>query len=228
MMIIEILKEVLWVTIFDIIAQWFWITGICVLLYAFIQRDDIRTKQLVTIALVAWMWHYLLLEMTWAVYATLIALLRMYFSLKHKWNKYALAFVFFLTALFWYISYDWVISVLPILASVIAILAYLVFNWLTMRISLLIVSFLWLYYMIMQQSIPWIVNEVLSEIILVITIVKIYLDEHKELSLSQTFVQKIKYILQARKVRKRRDFWRFMIFRDRKKYLEENNIVYED
>jgi len=75
-----------------------------------------------------------------------------------------------------------------------------------MRASLLVVSFLWLYYMLDQQSIPGIVNEILSEIILVITMIKIYLDEHKELSLSETFVQKIKYILQSRKVRKRRDF----------------------
>ncbi len=227
-MIIEMIKEVLWVEIFDIMAQWFWISGIIVLLYAYIQKDDIRTKQLVTIALVAWMWHYFLLEMTWAVYATLIALLRMYFSLKHKWNKYALVFIFFLTALFWFITYDWVISILPIIAGVIAILAYLVFNGLIMRVSLLIVSVLWLYYMVAQQSVPGIVNEVLSEIILIITIVKIYLDEHKEFSLSQTFIDKLKYSLRSRKVRKRRDFGRFMIFRDRKKYLEDNNIVYED
>ena len=213
---------------YEILAQWFWIVGICVLLFAFMQRDDIRTKQLVTIALLMWMWHYILLEMTWAIYANMIAILRMYFSLKHKWNKIALVFILLLTFVLWIISYDGIISILPIIASVFAIFAYQVFNWFSMRASLLVVSFLWLYYMLDQQSIPGIVNEILSEIILVITMIKIYLDEHKELSLSETFVQKIKYILQSRKVRKRRDFWRFMIFRDRKKYLEDNNIVYED
>ncbi len=228
MMIIEMIKEVLWVEIFDIIAQGFWIAGILVLLFAFTQKDDVRTKQLVTVALFVWLGHYLMLEMTWAVYATLIWLLRMYFSLKHKWNKFALAFTLVLTLVVWIISYDWIISILPILSSMVAILAYQVFTWFAMRWSLLVVSFLWLYYVIALQSIPWIVNEILTEIILIITMIKIYLDEHKELSIRQTFLQKVKYILNTKKVRKRRDFWRFMIFRDRKKYLEDNNIMYED
>ena len=192
------------------------------------QKDDFRTKQLVTIALFVWLWHYLLLEMSWAVYATLITMLRMYFSIKHKWNKYALVFIFLITAIVGAITYDGIISILPLIASFISILAYQVFNWFAMRMSLLIVSFIWLYYMIIQQSIPWIANEILSEIILIITMIKIYLDEHKELSIRESLMQKFKYALRNRKVRKRRDFWRFMIFRDRKKYLEDNNIVYED
>ena len=82
--------------------------------------------------------------------------------------------------------------------------------------------------MFVEQSIPGLVNEILVIIILITTIIKIYIDEHKDLSLSQIFVQKLKYPFQMNKKRKRVDFGRFMIFRDKKKYLEENNIVYED
>ncbi len=227
-MMIEMIKQFLWVEIFEIIAQWFWVAWILVLLFAFTQKDDFRTKQLVVIAILVWLWHYILLEMDWAIYASLIALVRMYFSIYHARNKFGIGLVFFLTWILWFISYDGIVSILPIIASILSILAYQVFNWFSMRVALLFWSFLWLYYMLIQQSIPWVVNEILAQIILVVTLIKIYLDEHKEQSIPQAFIQKIKYILNSRKIRKRRDFWRFMIFRDRKKYLEDNNIVYED
>ncbi|MCD5380400.1 YgjV family protein [Candidatus Gracilibacteria bacterium] len=222
------IKQFLGVQIFEIIAQGFGVAGILVLLFAFTQKDDFRTKQLVVIAIIVWLGHYILLEMEGAIYASLIALVRMYFSIYYPRNKFGIALVFFLTVALGFMSYDGIVSILPIIASILSILAYQVFNGFSMRVSLLLGSFLWLYYMIALQSIPGVVNEILAEIILVVTLIKIYLDEHKEQSIPQEFVQKIKYILNSRKIRKRRDFGRFTIFRDKKKYLEDNNIVYED
>ena len=45
--------------------------------------------------------------------------------------------------------------------------------------------------------------------------------------MKETFVKKVKYMMNSGKARKRGDFGRFTIFRDKKRHLEDNNIVYE-
>lgn len=224
MMIMWELQNVLWAEYYDIIAQWLWVAWMLVLLYAFSQKDDIRSLKLATASLFLWLGHYLFLWLDSAVYATLIALLRMYFSFKYKWNILAMSFIIALTIILWVLSYDGFVSSLPIIASFFAIVAYQLFHWIQMRIAILLASFCWLYYMFVQQSIPWIANEIISEIILIITIFKIY----KEGGGTLTFRQKALYYLKWRRPRRRIDFWKFVIFRDKKKYLEENDIVYEN
>lgn len=224
----ELLMEYIISNWYDILAQWFWILWIGVLLFAFYQKDDIRSMKFVTVALLVWIVHYLMLGMDGAVYASIIGLMRMYCSFKYKWSKKALYIVIFITLIFWVISYDWFLSTLPIIASLIAILAFQIFHWMKMRISLLVCSFLRLYYMIAQWSVPWIVNELISELILILTIIRMYVWESDELSFPKKLLQKIKYTLSRAKPRRRVDFWRFVIFRDKKRYLEDNAIEYAE
>ncbi len=228
MMMWEI-ADFLWGNFYDIVTQSFGILGIWVLLFAFYQKDDIKSMKLVTVAIIVWMIHYFMLGgMEWAIYASIIGLIRMYCSFKYKWSRIALYSVIGLTLVFWIVSYDGVISTLPIIASLIAILAFQVFHWIKMRLALLICSFLRLYYMIVQWSVPWIINEILVEIILITTIIRIYITESEEYSFPKSLLQKIKYKLSRKHPRRRVDFWKFIIFRDKKKYFEENAIEYAE
>ena len=155
MIILDFLKELLWLEVYGIVAQVFWIFWLCVLLFAFMQKDDIRTKKLMTFALSFWFIHYSLLWLTWAMCANAIGLLRMYFSLKHPWNKIAVAFTFCLTLWVWFVLYDWLVSILPIIASLVWIVSFQLLRWIPMRIWLIVVSLLWLCYTIINGSIPW-------------------------------------------------------------------------
>ena len=223
-LILENISRINW---YDFTAQWIWIIAVAILLYGLSQRDDIRSIKIVSLSMVFWSINYAMLWLISALLVTFIGFIRMYFSLKFKWNMYAFAFLLFLTSIAWYFSFDGTWSaMLPIASSVLWIIGFQLFSWIAMRLILLSWSFLWLLYTIHVQNIPWIINEVFVQLIMISTILRMYLWEEDKVSLKQ----KVRVLIskQTWKMRSRIDFGSFIIFRDRKRYLNDDfNHVYE-
>lgn len=212
---------------YNMTAQAIWIIAIWVIIYGFTQKDDVRSMKLVTISWTLWLINYLMLWLEAAAYAAIIALLRMYFSFYYKWNKIALYFIISLTLILGYVSYDGLVSILPIIASIWAIFAFQVFHGLQMRIIILLCSFMWLYYMLVVWNTPWIVSELISEVVLLMTIYKIYTLDKETPTLKEQILLHLRRFRE--RPRRRVDFGRFIIFRDKKRYLDDElDILYEE
>jgi hypothetical protein len=226
---ITALQLLLWGTLYFLLAQIIWFIAVGILLYGLSQRDDVRSIKIVSLSMVFWSLNYILLWLTWALLVTLIWFVRMYFSLKYKGNMYAFSLLLALTWIAAIFSFEWdFISVLPIMSSVCGIVWFQLFSWIKMRIILLTWSMFWFVYVIAVNNIPGIINEVLVQMIMIITIIKMYLWEDQ----TMTIRQKIRFLIskKAKNIRPRIDFWSFLVVRDRKRFLNDefNNIVYED
>ncbi len=212
---------------YDILAQSSWIMGVCILLYGLSQKDDIKSIKIVTISMIFWSINYAMLGLFSALLVTGIGFLRMYCSLKYKGNIYAFTLLLWLIFLAWYFSFDGqFITLLPVFSSVLGIIGFQLYSWITMRLILLWWSMLWLVYVIAVWNIPGIINEVLVQCIMISTILRIAFWEEDKISLRQ----KVRILLSKNtwKMRPRVDFERFLIFRDRKRYLNDDfTAVYE-
>lgn len=217
----------LWENLHGILAQISGFVAVWILLYGLSQKDDVKSIKIITVSALFWMINYILLGLIGAILATLIAFVRMYFSLKYKGNMKAFTFLLLITFVVWYFSYDGnIISSLPIIASVAGIVGFQIYSGIKMRLILLSSSFLWLYYSIEAQNISGVINELLVELVMLSTIVRLYLDSNNGI----TVRERIRILMSQKtgKMRPRIDFWRFVIFRDRKRYLSDDfSYVYE-
>ena len=208
------------------IADIFWYAGLLILVIWMSIRDDIKSMKVVTIALVFWTCNYVLLWLDTAVIASMIWFARMYFSFHFKWSMPAFYFTAVLTLVFWIYTFEWIISSLPILASIFAIISFQLLSGIKMRWMLFLCSILRLVYMLHVQNIPWIINEMIMLCIIGTTIYKMYLLHWESISVKQllrNFIHKKRWL-----IRQRIDFERFIVFRDRKRYLSDDfSHVYE-
>ncbi len=222
-----IFDNISWIDWYNFTAQIVGFIAVWILLYGLSQKDDIKSIKIVTVSLLFWAINYALLWLISALLVTFIGFIRMYFSLRYKWNMYAFSFLLALIFLSWYFSYDGtIISMLPIIASLFWIVAFQLYSWVKMRLILLFSWFLWLAYWIMVENITLIINEVLVGLVMISTIIRMEFWEEDKISLRQ----KVKILISKRtwKMRPRVDFERFLIFRDRKRYLNDDfNHVYE-
>jgi hypothetical protein len=150
-------------------------------------------------------------------------MVRLFLSLKYKRNLMALLFVAFLSIFLGYFSYEWYISLLPIVATILASYAFFYLEKAALRVFLLAVSTMWLYYHVNTGSISGVINEVVVQFTLCLTIYRFIYE--KERFSYDTNTGKISWrkriLLQFKKkpkMRQRLDFWRFAIFRDRRRF----------
>lgn len=194
-----------------------------IIFYAFSIKDDKKLIKVLCISNIFWILHFFLLWNIWALIATIVAMIRLLLSFKYKKSYTAFAFVAFLSLFLWYISYEWYISLFPIIATILASYGFLFLEKTALRIVLIIVSTMWLFYHIQTGSISWIINEVIVQGTLCLTIYRfIYERERFSYDLDNGKISWRDRILaqfkKKSKLRTRIDFWRFAIFRDRRRF----------
>lgn len=194
-----------------------------IIFYAFTIKDDRKLIQVLSFSNIFWILHFFLLGNIWALIATIVAMIRLYLSLKYKRSMIALLFVAFLSVFLWYFSYEGAISLIPIIATIFASYAFFYSEKIQLRIILLVVSAMWLYYHMQTGSISGIINEVVVQTTLCLTIYRfIYERERFSYDVESGKISWRKRILlqfkRKPKLRKRIDFWRFAIFRDRRRF----------
>ena len=194
-----------------------------IIFYAFTIKNDTKLIKVLCFSNIFWILHFFLLGNTWALIATCVAMVRLFLSLKYKRNLMALLFVAFLSIFLGYFSYEWYISLLPIVATILASYAFFYLEKAALRVFLLAVSTMWLYYHVNTGSISGVINEVVVQFTLCLTIYRFIYE--KERFSYDTNTGKISWrkriLLQFKKkpkMRQRLDFWRFAIFRDRRRF----------
>jgi len=218
---IDILSYIFGGNITEFIANTSWYIAIAILIYGFLQKDDIRSIKIISLSTIFWAINYALLWLYWALIATAIAALRMYFSLKYKWKIWAISTILILNIVFWFFVYTWIVSVLPIIAGIISVLAYQIYSWITMRLYLVSFSLTWMTYMIIVWNIPGIINEIITISVLCFTIYKMSIGDLDKM----TYKQKLLLIIKRVKSRAAVDFGRFGVLRDVKRYFNKDVLV---
>lgn len=203
--------------------QFVWFIAMIIIFYAFTIKDDRKLIKILTFSNIFWIAHFYLLGNIWALIATLVAMIRLFLSLKYKRNITALAFVAFLSISLGYISYEWYLSLFPIVATILASYAFFYLEKAGLRIFLMLVSMMWLYYHTQTWSISWVINEVIVLGTLCLTVYRfIYEKERFSYDMDDGKISWRKRILlqfkKKPKLRRRLDFWRFAIFRDRRRF----------
>lgn len=150
-----------------------------IIFYAFSIKDDTKLVHILSISNIFWMLHFFLLWNTWALIATVVAMIRLALSLKYRQSFIALGFVAFLSIFLWYFGYEGIISLIPIFATIIASYGFFFLEKISLRVLLWIVSVMWLYYHTQTGSISWIINEIIVLITLSLTIYRFIFDDEK-------------------------------------------------
>jgi len=194
-----------------------------IIFYAFSIKDDKKLIKVLCTSNIFWILHFFLLWNIWALIATIVAMVRLLLSFKYRKNLLALLFVSFLSIFLWYFSYEWYISLLPIIATILASYGFLYLEKMGLRIVLIMVSAMWLLYHIKTWSISWVINELVVQGTLCLTIYRfIYEKERFSYDLDNGKITWRNRILaqfkKKPKLRTRIDFWRFAIFRDRRRF----------
>jgi len=192
------------------IAQIFWFIWLAILLFWFSQKDDRKNVLIVSIAIIFWAFHFLLLWVFTAFVACLIWIVRMYLSLRFHKNKKVFIVVIIFVLFLGSITYQNLVSILPIIASITASFSYFFLEKVRMRLVLLSGSFLWLIHNIFVFSVPGIMNEILVEIMIVITVLRLSWFEWKV----YYYKRKMLDIIHGKK---EIDFWRFGGMKDIRK-----------
>lgn len=177
-------------------------------LTAYMQKDDHLVKKLMMASAFFWGTHFFLLWVFAWFIAILIWYVRMILSMKYEKNKKALIFIVCISLVSAYFTYDGLYSLIPVLGSIVGAYAFFYLKAIRLRLAMLFNSLIWLVYHIHIGSSSGILNEILVQSVLIMTI---YRMAHPEWWM-QYYSRKIwEILLQRKKV----DYDRYIIIRDR-------------
>lgn len=192
----------------NLIQEGFGYAGMITIFVAFFQKDDYTTKKLMLLATLFWWAHFYFQWQISGLAACIIFIIRFFASI--KWDKnfqvYLLIIALTLAVGLW--SYDWLFSLLPIIASINGTTAFFYLEKIYLRFSMIFGSQLWLWYHIIHGSTSWIINEIFAQTILAFTIYRMI----HPMWWSHYYAQKVRDILWKRR---RLDYDRFVFIHDR-------------
>jgi len=183
-----------------------------ILFYAFSLTDDKKVVRILLISNFFWIAHFYFLDNTAALFATLIAMVRLWLSLKFKGSLWAMIFVTVACIISGIFSYTDPISILPIIATIAASYWFFFLEKTELRLLLILTSSMWFVYHLETGSMSWVINEIIVSFTLLIAIYKFQYGEEKRIYIRRS----IRDILKKRPVRV--DFGRFMYLRDKARF----------
>lgn len=196
--IAEILKNPLW--------QWLWILAMLISILWYAQKDDKKTIKIFMVSNFVWIAHFYFMWILSAMVSCIIAIARSFLSLKYKRNRRIFLWIIAAILVAWIITYEWKLSLLPIIASCISAYWFFFLERIRLRMFLFISSICWLTFSIWSFSIWWIISDSLVLIISIIVMYKMIKYEWEKVY----FVDKIMYILRKPEP----DVWRFTFLVD--------------
>ncbi len=195
------------------IAQTFGFLAMFVWFLWYLTTNDTKTIKIFMWSNIVWSLHFLFMGNFWALWATIIWLLRLILSLKFRRNTKILIGVILITVIFWIFTYDGnPISILPLLATAVSSYGYFFLEKVQLRLMLWFVSACWLIYHTGTGSIAGLINEIIMLITLCITIYRF----NHNIEKWSFFFKRLRRIAQKRP--RRVDFGRFIYFRDKDRF----------
>lgn len=207
--IAEILKNPLW--------QWLWILAMLISILWYAQKDDKKTIKIFMVSNFVWIAHFYFMWILSAMVSCIIAIARSFLSLKYKRNRRIFLWIIAAILVAWIITYEWKLSLLPIIASCISAYWFFFLERIRLRMFLFISSICWLTFSIWSFSIWWIISDSLVLIISIIVMYKMIKYEWEKVY----FVDKIMSILKKPEP----DVWRFTFLVD---YFKMKKISLKD
>lgn len=169
------------------IAQAFWILAMLVAFIWLLQKDDKNTVKIIIISSFFWVIHFYLMWVYSAMAGSMIWILRLALSLKFKRNKFVFLWVLVAFTICWFMTYENKLSLLPIIGSSISAYWYFFLEKFRLRLLIFVSSVLRLTFSINAGSIWSIINEIITQLILIFVMYKIIREEHSKLY----FIEKI-------------------------------------
>jgi len=198
----------------DNFAQIFGFLWMITILAAYLQKDDFTVKKLMLLSSLFWGTHFYLLWLYSWLAAVVIWVLRLLLSLKFQKSHKAFVLIIFVTIITWYFTFDWLLSLLPVVTSLSGAYSFFFLEKIKLRLAMIFNSSIWLLYHISIGSVSWMLNEVFAQTILIATVYRML---HPEWG-SRYYADKIKAILWKTS---RPDYDRFIFIHDRvSKYKE--------
>jgi hypothetical protein len=165
------------------LAQIFWFLAMFVAFIWLLQKNDKNTIKIIIISSMLWVIHFYLMWIYSAMAASIVWIARLVLSLKFKKNKIVFFWVIIAFAIMWLTTYENKLSLLPIIGSSISAYWYFFLEWFRLRLFIFISSILWLTFSINAQSIWWIINEIISQLILIFVMYKLIRESWKRLNI---------------------------------------------
>ncbi len=187
------------------------ITGfmwMAVILTAYFQKDDNNVKKLMLLSSLFWWTHFFLLWVYSGLASTIIWVFRLFLSMKYQKSKKAFTSIILMIIIALFLTYDWLLSLFPILTSLIWAYSFFFLEKIKLRLAMLLSSSIWLVYHVSIWSISWVLNESFTQIILILTVYRMM---HPEWG-SHYYMNKVRDILWKTS---HPDYDRFIFIRDK-------------
>lgn len=147
---------------------------------ALLNKNDNKTKSIQWASLFLWVAHYYIFWLyTWLV-SDLLWWFRNFLSMRYKKNKLVISILFVLYLTTWYVAYDNIYSVFPIISWLIATSAYFYLEWIKLRLVMLTTSFLWIVYNYFWYSLWWMIADITFMCANITTITRLYIDKKRK------------------------------------------------
>jgi len=141
--------------------QLFWILAAITTVTAFMYSDKNKTVKILLVwALLSALQFVFLWALSWA-FISIFSFFRTVLSRFKSKNISVLLMLFIIIGIISYYTYDWYISLLPIVATYIGTYALFYVQWVQFRVALVIPTTLWLIYNYYVWSIWWTIREVI-------------------------------------------------------------------
>ncbi len=167
----------------------FW--AMIIVFFAYLQKDDLWVKKLMLLSTLLWMSHFYMLGVYTALAANALWIVRFFLSQRFWRSKHAFIFVIWLTFFISYFTIDGIWSILPIIASMIGAFGYFFLEKIKLRFAMLANSMIWIVYHNEIGSLTGMMNDLMTQVLLVFTI---YRMAHPEWGTAY-YAQKVKEIL---------------------------------
>lgn len=169
-LLIEIIKANPWWQLFWFLAMW-------VAFIWLLQKNDKQTVKIIILSSALWVIHFFLMWLYSTMIVSCIWIIRLFLSLKYKRNRKV--FLAILSSLFivWVMTFENKFSVLPIIWSCLTAYWYFFCEWVRLRLCIFISSTFRLTFNFNVWSIWWIINEIVSQVILVFVMYKLIRDD---------------------------------------------------
>lgn len=188
------------------IWQWIWIIAMCISIFWYAQKDDKTTIKVFIFSNIAWILHFYFMWIYSAMVSCFIAIARSFLSLRYKKNIKIFLWIIAAILVTWAITYEWKLSLLPIIASCISAYWFFFLERIRLRLFLFFSSLCRITFSIWSFSIWWIISDTIVQIVSIVTMYKMIKYEWEKLY----FVDKIMNILKKPEP----DVWRFIFIKD--------------
>lgn len=194
--------------------------GMFIILYGFSQSNDKKARVIIACSMIAWILHFYFMWLFTAVIGACIWLMRMLLSMKFKKNVYAFGSIVAISTIFGIVSFTSLLYLIPIITSIIWSVAYFFLEKVMFRIFNLFNSFLWLVFAVNVWSLWQMMNEVMTQFILIMVIFRMLWDQ----GYLHHYRDKINHILHKNH---QVDMWELVILKDRDKIIKTHGYIWK-